>query len=41
MHAPGKWRVNGPLMNLPAFGEAFACKAGSAMQAKADQQVWP
>lgn len=37
-HAPAKWRVNGPLANLPAFGQAFSCKAG-AMQRPAAQQV--
>ncbi|GAA3929123.1 M13 family metallopeptidase [Luteimonas lutimaris] len=39
VHAPGQWRVNGPLVNLPAFGEAYGCKAGTAMQAKPEQQV--
>jgi len=38
VHAPGQWRVNGPLMNQPAFGEAYACKAG-AMQLKPEQRV--
>jgi putative endopeptidase len=38
-HAPGMWRVNGTLVNLPAFGEAFKCKADAAMQRKADEQV--
>ncbi len=37
-HAPSKWRVNGPLANLPAFGQAFGCRAG-AMQRPAKQQV--
>ncbi len=41
VQAPGQWRVNGPLVNLPAFGEAFACKAGSAMVAKEPIRVWP
>ncbi len=31
VHAPGQWRSNGPLMNMPAFSTAFACKAGNAM----------
>ncbi len=30
-HAPGKFRVNGPLANLPEFHAAFACKAGDPM----------
>ena len=29
--APSKWRVNGPLANLPAFAQAYGCKSGSAM----------
>lgn len=37
--APGPWRVNGPLSNLPAFGEAFKCKAGTGMQRKPEDQV--
>ena len=41
VHAPGQWRVNGPLMNLPAFGEAYACKAGSSMVSKDPVRVWP
>jgi putative endopeptidase len=39
VHAPGQWRANGPLANEPAFGEAFSCKAGTAMQLKPEQQV--
>ena len=30
-HAPGEWRVNGPLSNLPEFAQAIGCKAGDAM----------
>ncbi len=30
-YAPGQSRTNGPLMQLPAFGPAFGCKAGNAM----------
>jgi putative endopeptidase len=39
LHAPGQWRANGPLTNLPAFGEAFSCKAGTPMQRATGQQV--
>ncbi|MBY4598923.1 M13 family metallopeptidase [bacterium BD-1] len=38
-HAPSKWRVNGPLANFPAFGQAFACKGRVAMQKPAKEQV--
>jgi len=41
VHAPGMWRVNGPLMNLPAFGEAYTCKAGSPMVVSEPVRVWP
>lgn len=36
---PGQWRTNGPLSNLPAFGAAFDCKAGTPMQRADDDQV--
>lgn len=43
VYAPGQWRTNGPLFNLAGYGDAFGCKAGTAMQAKADQRIvlWP
>jgi predicted metalloendopeptidase len=30
-HAPSKWRLNGPLSNMPEFGKAWGCKDGDAM----------
>lgn len=30
-HAPGMWRVNGPLSNMPQFAAAFGCKPGDPM----------
>ncbi|CAN5915280.1 M13 family metallopeptidase [soil metagenome] len=30
-HAPGEWRVNGPLSNMPEFRAAWGCKAGDPM----------
>lgn len=43
VHAPGQWRVNGPLLNLAGFGETYGCKAGAPMQLKADDRIalWP
>lgn len=31
VHAPGKWRVNGPLSNMPEFKAAWGCKASDPM----------
>jgi putative endopeptidase len=39
MHAPGRWRSNGPLANQPAFGAAFSCKPGTPMQREPALQV--
>ena len=41
-HPIGKYRVNGPLSNLPQFQQAFSCKAGAAMVRPADKlcEVW-
>jgi putative endopeptidase len=30
-HSPAKWRVNGPLSNMPEFAAAFSCRAGDPM----------
>jgi len=30
-HSPGKWRVNGPLSNMPEFKAAWGCKDGDSM----------
>jgi endothelin-converting enzyme/putative endopeptidase len=41
-HPIGKYRVNGPLSNLPEFQKAFSCKADAAMVRPADKlcDVW-
>ena len=31
VHAPAKWRVNGPLSNMPEFKTAWGCKDGDPM----------
>jgi putative endopeptidase len=30
-HSPGKWRVNGPLSDMPEFRQAWGCKEGDPM----------
>ena len=30
-HSPPKYRINGVVVNMPEFGEAFSCKADAAM----------
>lgn len=39
IRAPGQWRSNGPLSNLPAFGAAFQCKPGQPMQRIDAEQI--
>jgi predicted metalloendopeptidase len=41
-HPLGRFRVNGPLSNMPAFAEAFQCKSGEAMVRPPDKrcQIW-
>jgi putative endopeptidase len=41
-HSPGMYRANGPLMNFPAFYEAFGIKQGDKMfRAEADRvKIW-
>jgi endothelin-converting enzyme/putative endopeptidase len=41
-HPVAKYRVIGPLSNMPAFSKAFSCKAGSAMVRPAEKrcEVW-
>lgn len=43
IHAPGQWRANGPLLNMPAFASAFSCRAGTGMAPPAGRpavHVW-
>lgn len=39
VYAPGQWRANGPVSNLPAYAETFKCGASDAMNRKAEDQV--
>ncbi|MFL6657352.1 MAG: M13 family metallopeptidase [Massilia sp.] len=42
VHAPAKWRVLGPMANIPAFHEAFGVKPGQPMYRApgAQVQIW-
>jgi putative endopeptidase len=39
VHAPAKWRVLGPMSNIPEFYEAFGVKQGQPMWRPEDQRV--
>jgi len=39
-HSPPRFRVNGPLMNMPEFAEAFSCSPGAAMRPAKTCSVW-
>jgi putative endopeptidase len=39
VHSPPKWRVNGPLSNIPAFYDAFKVKPGQPMYRPAADRV--
>ena len=39
-HSPGQFRVIGTVQNIPEFGQAFGCSAGSPMVAANGCRVW-
>jgi predicted metalloendopeptidase len=39
-HSPPRYRVNGPLVNLPEFAEAFSCAEGTPMNPVEECEVW-
>lgn len=39
-HSPGRYRVQGPLQNMPEFQQAFSCKAGDKMVSANPCRVW-
>jgi putative endopeptidase len=38
-HSPARWRVNGPLANMPEFAAAFHCQSSDPMVRPADRRV--
>jgi endothelin-converting enzyme/putative endopeptidase len=39
-HSPGKYRINGVVVNMPEFQKAFSCKAGQPMVSVKACRVW-
>jgi predicted metalloendopeptidase len=39
-HSPRKYRVNGPVTNMPEFASAFSCAEGTALNPKQRCEVW-
>ena len=39
-HAPGRYRVNGPLSNMAEFQRAFSCRSGVPMVRPSSCRVW-
>jgi putative endopeptidase len=39
-HSPGKYRINGVVINMPEFQQAFSCKAGQPMVREDRCRVW-
>ncbi len=39
-HSPGKYRINGVVVNMPEFQQAFSCKTGQPMAPEKRCRVW-
>jgi putative endopeptidase len=39
-HSPGKYRINGVLVNMPEFARAFACKPGQPLVTENVCRIW-
>lgn len=40
VHSPARWRINGVVVNMPEFAQAFSCPKGSPMVAEKPCSVW-
>jgi endothelin-converting enzyme/putative endopeptidase len=40
VHAPGRWRVDGVVANMPEFARAFACAPGAPMAPANRCRLW-
>ncbi len=39
-HSPARYRINGVVVNMPDFAEAFSCKAGQPMMKENRCRIW-
>jgi putative endopeptidase len=39
-HSPGQYRINGVVVNMPEFAQAFSCKKGAPMVSEKPCRVW-
>jgi putative endopeptidase len=39
-HSPGKYRINGVVVNMPEFAKAFGCKAGQPLVTENICRIW-
>ena len=39
-HSPGRWRINGVVVNMPEFEKAFSCKPGQPMVSEKRCKIW-
>ena len=39
-HAAARWRVDGPISNMPEFAQAFGCKQGDRMVRQKSCLIW-
>jgi endothelin-converting enzyme/putative endopeptidase len=39
-HSPGKYRVNGVMVNMPQFAHAFSCRVDQPMAKQTPCRVW-